>query len=186
MRAGLILALVIVTAIAVISGGNSAVATAKLGGASAPKAAAKAMATLDSKSGSTLTGKATFMEKSGGVEIKVEISGAKPGMHGIHLHETGDCSAPDAKSAGGHFNPDGTSHGAPDADPHHAGDLGNISVGANGKGSLRIFAKGLTVGPGPHSVGGRALVVHADPDDLKSQPAGNSGARFSCGVVTAM
>jgi len=185
MRAGLILASVILTAIAVLSGGNSFAATTKSSG-SASKAAGKAHATLESKSGSTVTGKADFVEKSGGVEISVEISGATPGMHGVHLHQNADCSAADASSAGGHFNPDNAQHGAPDAASHHGGDLGNITIGANGKGKLKIFVKGLTVAAGDHSVVGRSVVVHADPDDLKSQPAGNSGKRVACGAITGM
>lgn len=180
MKLSLIVALIMVSAIAILSAGKSSIAGAT------PGAAAKATATLASKSGSTVTGKATFTEKSDGVEIVVEVAGAKPGLHGVHLHATGDCSAADASSAGGHFNPGNTAHGAPNADPHHAGDFGNINVGANGKGTLRLLAKGLTVASGPNSVVGHALVVHADPDDLKTQPSGNSGARVACGAVTSM
>ena len=145
----------------------------------------KAAAVLEPKSGSTVSGKAYFEEKNGGVEVVIEIKGAKPGPHGLHLHETPDCAAANASSAGGHFNPDGTAHGAPDTDPHHAGDLGNITVAANGISKLKILLKGVTVTPGSHSVVGRALIVHAGPDDLKSQPSGNSGARVACGVVKA-
>jgi len=145
----------------------------------------EAMAVIESRSGSTVAGTARFKQKGDGVEATIEIKGAKPGQHGLHLHETGDCSAPDAKSAGGHFNPDSKAHGAPDADPHHAGDLGNITIGNDGKGKLKMMVKGLTVDPWPHLVVGQAVVFHADPDDLKSQPAGNAGARFACGVVKA-
>jgi Cu-Zn family superoxide dismutase len=145
----------------------------------------KAKAKLESKSSSTVTGEAEFTEKKGGVEIVVEIKGAKPGPHGVHLHDKGDCSAPDASSAGGHFNPDSKSHGDPTADPHHAGDFGNITVGANGTGKLKLMAKGLTIAPGANSVVGHAIVIHADPDDMKTQPSGNSGARVACGVVQA-
>ncbi|HEY6328171.1 MAG TPA: superoxide dismutase family protein, partial [Blastocatellia bacterium] len=130
MKLSLIVALMMVTAMAILSASKPSVAGTKAGGA----AGAKATATLASKSGSTVTGKATFTERSGGVEIVVMVAGAKPGMHGVHLHATGDCSAADASSAGGHFNPDNKSHGAPNVDPHHAGDFGNINVGANGKG----------------------------------------------------
>ena len=146
----------------------------------------KAKAVLESKSGSTLTGEVTFTEKQGGVEVNIKLKGAAPGPHGIHLHDKGDCSAADAASAGGHFNPDKTSHGAPDSDPHHSGDLGNITVGAKGTGELKLMVKGLTVADGAHSVVGHAFVVHASADDFKSQPAGNSGARFACGVVKAV
>ena len=149
------------------------------------QATRRATAALESRSGSKLTGEATFTENKYGVAIRVKIKGATAGPHGVHLHENGDCSAADAQSAGGHFNPDKTTHGAPTSDPHHSGDLGNITVGADGTGELRLTVKGVTVGPGEHSVIGRALVVHAGADDFKSQPAGNSGARFACGVVKA-
>jgi Cu-Zn family superoxide dismutase len=147
--------------------------------------ALEATAKLESRSGSTVTGEAEFTEKNGGVEVSIQIKGAKPGTHGVHLHDKGDCSAPDASSAAGHFNPDSKNHGAPNVDPHHAGDFGNITVGANGTGKLKITVKGLTVAPGPHSVVGHAVVIHADTDDMKSQPAGNAGARVACGVVQA-
>jgi Cu-Zn family superoxide dismutase len=138
-----------------------------------------AVAVLESRSSSSVTGKATFTQKGDSVEAVVEVKGAKPGQHGLHLHETGDCSAPDAKSAGGHFNPDNKAHGAPEQDPHHAGDMGNLTVGQNGTGKLKVMLKGQTVA----SIKGRALVVHGDPDDYKTQPSGNSGARVACGVV---
>jgi Cu-Zn family superoxide dismutase len=147
--------------------------------------ALEATAKLESRSGSSVTGEAEFTEKSGGVEVSIQIKGAKPGTHGVHLHDKGDCSALDASSAGGHFNPDSKTHGSPAADPHHAGDFGNITVGANGTGKLKLMVKGLTVAPGPNSVVGHAVVIHADTDDMKSQPAGNAGARVACGVVQA-
>jgi Cu-Zn family superoxide dismutase len=150
-----------------------------------PAAGDQAMAMLEPRSGSEISGMAMFKEVEGGVQIELEIKGAKPGKHGAHLHETGDCSAADAKSAGGHFNPDKMDHGAPEAMPHHGGDLGNIEVGADGTGKLMLEVKGLTVKAGEHSVVGRAVIVHADEDDLKSQPAGNAGARAACGVVKA-
>ena len=142
-----------------------------------------ALALIESRSESTLAGKAYFSAVEGGVMVEVEISGATPGMHGIHLHETGDCSAPDAASAGGHFNPGKMNHGAPTADPHHGGDLGNIEAGADGTGKLTLTLQGLTISPGDYSVVGRAIVVHADADDLATQPSGNSGKRQGCGVI---
>jgi Cu-Zn family superoxide dismutase len=145
----------------------------------------EATAKLESRSGSTVTGEADFTEKKDGVEISIQIKGAKPGPHGVHLHDKGDCSAADASSAGGHFNPDSKTHGSPTVDPHHAGDFGNIDVKANGTGKLKLTVKGLTVAPGPNSVVAHALVIHADPDDMKTQPSGNSGARVACGVVQA-
>ena len=152
--------------------------------AAAPPDAPKASATIESKSGSKVTGKATFTElPAGGVKAEVWIENATPGTHGLHLHEKGDCSAADATSAGGHFNPSGNPHAGP-ADPkHHNGDLGNIEIGADGKGHLEITADLLTVKAGPNSVVGKAVVFHEKADDFKTQPTGNAGGRFGCGVI---
>jgi len=171
-----------------VAGSRSGAANSTSKAAGTTTGASKALeatAKLESKSGSSVTGEADFTEKKGGVEVSVQIKGAKPGSHGVHLHEKGDCSAADASSAGGHFNPDNKAHGSPTADPHHAGDFGNMTIAANGTGKLKIFVKGLTVAPGPNSVVGHAVVIHADADDYKTQPAGNSGARVACGVVQA-
>jgi Cu-Zn family superoxide dismutase len=149
----------------------------------APVKEQMASAKLESRSGSKITGTADFVEKDGATTVTITVAGAAPGDHGIHVHETGDCSAPDAKSAGGHFNPENMQHGAPNMPPHHSGDLGNITVGADGTGKAVITTKDLTVAAGPHSVVGKSVVVHAAADDLKGQPAGNSGARAACGVV---
>lgn len=146
-----------------------------------------ARAQLESRSGSQVTGVAEFVEMNNQVELTLRISGASPGEHGAHLHETGDCSAPDATSAGGHWNPANTQHGGPDHQAmSHAGDLGNITVGEDGTGTLRITRDNWSIGPshGKHDILGRAVVVHATADDLKSQPAGNSGARQACGVIS--
>ncbi len=154
--------------------------------AGAPVPPAQAVAKLESRSGSTVTGTVTVDQTPGGVSIVIQVSGAKPGKHGVHLHETGDCSAPDAKSAGGHFNPTGTTHLArPPCAPHHGGDLGNLDVGADGNGKLTIVVPDLTTFPGTTSVIGRSVVVHDGEDDLHSQPAGNSGSRVACGVILA-
>jgi Cu-Zn family superoxide dismutase len=164
-------------------------ATASSSVVAAPNAAkagsGKAIAVLEARSQSTVSGTARFKEKKDVVEVEIVVKGATPGLHGVHLHETGDCSAPDAKSAGGHFNPEKMAHGSPETMPHHAGDLGNIEVNAKGTGKLKLTLQGLTIAEGDHSVLGRAVVMHADPDDLKSQPAGNSGARIACGVIKA-
>jgi superoxide dismutase, Cu-Zn family len=155
-----------------------------LTGFAAPETASQATATIESRSGSNVTGKAVFTQlPSGETKVEVWIENASPGVHGIHLHEKGDCSAPDASSAGGHFNPAGNPHAGPDAAKHHNGDWGNITVGADGKGHLEITTDMLTVEPGPDSVVGKAIVFHAKPDDLKSQPSGDAGGRFGCGVV---
>ena len=144
----------------------------------------KATATIESKSGSKVTGKAEFTEQaSGGTKVEIWIENATPGSHGLHLHEKGDCSAPDATSAGGHFDAAGNPHAAPTDAKHHNGDLGNIEIGADGKGHLSITSDLLTVAPGPNSVKGKAVVFHEKTDDLKTQPTGNAGGRFGCGVI---
>ena len=162
-------------------------ATLVLGlGPEAAKAAggAKAMATIESKSGSPAHGVAHFEEVSaGGVKVHVHIEGATPGKHGLHIHEKGDCSDPEAKSAGGHFNPATMEHAGPMDAKRHAGDLGNIDIKADGKGDLDITSDMLTVKPGPNSVVGKAVVFHEKEDDLKTQPTGNAGGRYGCGVI---
>jgi superoxide dismutase, Cu-Zn family len=143
-----------------------------------------ARAILEARSGSSLAGTASFTETKGnGVHVVIDVTGVPPGTHAAHLHEKGDCSAPDAASAGGHFNPGTAPHGAPDATRHHAGDFGNMTVGADGKGHIELDTTLLTVAPGPSSVLDRAVLVHAKEDDLKTQPSGNAGGRIGCGVV---
>src|SRR5262245_33992355 len=127
-------------------------------GGGAPKMPG-AVASLDARSGSTVTGTAEFVDNGdGSVKATVKITGAAPGQHGLHIHDKGDCSAADGMSAGGHFNPGSVGHGAPTAAPHHAGDLGNITVGADGKGTLTITSKDLSIGDGPTSVVGHAVI----------------------------
>ena len=144
----------------------------------------QAKATIEARSDSTATGTATFTElPTGGVRVHVHIEKAPPGTHGLHIHEKGDCSDPKAASAGGHFNPGGMPHAGPMDTKRHAGDLGNIEIGANGTGDLDITSDMLTVKPGPNSVVGRAVVFHEKADDLTTQPTGNAGGRFGCGVI---
>ena len=148
---------------------------------SAPTASAKAA--IEARSGSTLSGTATFTERAGGgVHLVVDVSGAPAGVHAVHLHEKGDCSAPDASSAGGHFNPTGLPHAGPTAEKHHAGDFGNVTVGDDGKGHLELDSSMLTLGAGEMSLKGHAIIVHAKADDLVTQPTGNAGGRIGCGV----
>ncbi|HEU5057797.1 MAG TPA: superoxide dismutase family protein [Kofleriaceae bacterium] len=149
-----------------------------------PAAGASAVADMKSASGSKVTGTVTFTEKDGKTEVAFDLKGLEPGDHGVHIHEKGDCSAPDAKSAGDHFNPDKAPHGAPDAPKHHAGDLGNLTAGEDGVVQKTVTVDFLTVADGEKSAVGRAVVVHEKADDMKSQPAGNAGARIACGVVT--
>jgi superoxide dismutase, Cu-Zn family len=138
---------------------------------------------LESRSNSTTTGTAEFEPSGDGAKLTLEVTGATPGEHGAHIHETGDCSAADASSAGGHWNPASKDHGP--ADPmHHLGDLGNIMVGQDGKGSLTVTKPEWRIGDGSaQDVVGKALVIHAGQDDLMSNPAGNSGGRAACGVI---
>ncbi len=142
-----------------------------------------AAAEMKAASNSGVSGTVTFTEKDGKVEVAVDLKGLKPGEHGFHIHEKGDCSSPDANSAGGHFNPDQKEHGAPDAPAHHAGDLGNITAGADGSVQTSKTVDFLTLGDQPNSAVGKAVIVHEKQDDLKTQPTGNAGARVACGVV---
>lgn len=152
--------------------------------AAAP-AAPQAHANLQAREGGTVEGAVSFREENGGVTIIAHVEGAPPGLHGFHIHEVGDCSAADFTSAGGHFNPTGVEHGAPDAEVHHAGDLGNIEVGEDGSAHYEATSTMLTVSEGPNSVVGRAVILHEGQDDLASQPTGAAGARLACGVIEA-
>ena len=150
---------------------------------SASKNAPMARTRIEGKSGSSLTGTATFTEVSGGVTVELRISNAPPGWHAAHVHEIGDCSADDGTSAGGHFNPGSMQHGSPSAPEHHAGDLGNLFIYPDGTGLHVIHMPGLTVSEGPMSVRDRAIIIHAGADDLVSQPTGAAGGRIGCGVI---
>lgn len=144
----------------------------------------EAVAVIASKSDSHLTGKATFEAEKGKVTLKVEIAGAEPGTHAVHLHEKGDCSAADGSSAGGHWNPTHVDHGKWAASPFHHGDIGNVEVGADGKGTLTLTTDLWTIGGAPETdVVGKAVIVHAKADDFTTQPTGNAGGRVGCGVV---
>ncbi|MDX1545676.1 MAG: superoxide dismutase family protein [Rhodothermales bacterium] len=143
-----------------------------------------AVATLAPASGSTVGGTITLTEQEGGLLVEARVTGLAPGPHGFHVHETGDCSAPDATSAGGHFAPAGDPHGAPSDAPgqRHVGDFGNLEAGPD---STATYSRVDTVATlsGPNSVIGRAVIVHQDADDLTSQPSGEAGPRIACGVI---
>ena len=144
-----------------------------------------AMAVLSPTQGSTVHGVVVFVRKGGATLVNVNLSGFKAdSTHGIHIHDTGDCTARDASSAGGHFNPTSSEHAGPAAAKHHSGDLGNVAADSNGEIFTSFEIGDGAFGTGQDSIIGRGLVVHADPDDLKTQPAGNSGARVACGVIT--
>lgn len=138
---------------------------------------------LEARSGSGVTGNVRFMQHGDHVMVRVTASGLAPGQaHGFHIHDKGDCSAPDALSAGGHFNPTGKPHGAPD-ETRHGGDMPALKADANGQVSTSFHLTGVTVSDGPTSIMGRSVIIHKDPDDYKTQPTGNSGARIACGVI---
>lgn len=131
-------------------------------------------------------GTASLAPGEGGVKVTVAVSGVAPGLHGFHVHAVGKCEGPDFKSAGGHFNPGAKEHGLENPKGAHAGDMPNLMVGADGTGKGEFLALGATLGTGPGSLfpeGGTAVVLHAAPDDMKSDPAGNAGARIACGVI---
>ena len=160
----------------------TALAETKPGAQTQPMQMGKAAAAIEGRSGSTLSGTAEFMMHGDQMMVSVSVKGAPPGVHAVHIHEKGDCSAPDATSAGGHFNPGGHQHGAPDAKEHHAGDLGNMTVAADGTGSIMVHSGELSL-EGPNSIIGRAIIVHEKSDDFVTQPTGNAGGRIGCGVI---
>ncbi len=138
---------------------------------------------IESKSQSKLTGTATFTPVADGVKVTVHVTGAPAGKIATHVHEKGDCSSPDGKSAGGHFNPGNHSHGLPAVNERHLGDLGNIDVAADGTGNHEIVVVGANLKAGDaNSFLGRAIIVHAKQDD-GGQPTGNAGDRLGCGVI---
>jgi Cu-Zn family superoxide dismutase len=138
---------------------------------------------LLAKSGSQLSGSATFSPVPGGVRVTVRVAGAPPGKVATHVHEIGDCSAPDAASAGGHFNPTQKPHGLPPSADRHLGDLGNIDVKPDGTGTTDIVVMDATLNDGaPNSYLGRSIIVHAKLDD-GGQPVGNADGRIGCGVI---
>jgi Cu-Zn family superoxide dismutase len=146
------------------------------------KAGQKAVAVLHPTEGNKTRGTVTFTREKEGIRVVAEIEGLSPGDHGFHVHEYGDCSSPDAESAGGHFNPTGKPHGGPKDKDRHVGDMGNIAANAEGKGRLELVDRHISF-TGAASIIGRAMVVHAKPDDLKSQPTGDAGSRLACGVI---
>ena len=141
-----------------------------------PSPVKRAIAVLQPTKGNSVHGTVTYEMIDHGVRVTVDISGLTPGKHGFHIHEFGDCSADDASSAGGHFNPAGASHGAPTAGMRHAGDMGNIEADKDGRAMLDYVDHVMTLS-GERSILGHAVIVHEKEDDLKSQPTGNAGGR---------
>ncbi len=149
--------------------------------ATAQESPLTAMAVLGAREGSAVSGTVRFEQAGGETVIVADITGLEPGKNGFHIHETGDCSAPDFTSAGGHFNPLSADHGAPGSG--HIGDLGNLETDADGHAQLRWSLAGDHLGEGETSIVGRAVVVHEGEDDLTSQPSGDAGPRLACGVI---
>jgi Cu-Zn family superoxide dismutase len=145
--------------------------------------ATKAVANLQPSSGSQVKGTVTFTKMGDDVQVVADVENLKPGKHGFHIHEKGDCSAPDASSAGAHFNPTHHHHGGPDSVARHAGDFGNITADASGEGHLDW--KGKLKFSGAESIIGKSVIVHEKEDDLKTDPSGNSGTRIACAVIEA-
>src|SRR5579864_4980314 len=182
--------------IAAAQAGGSATASAAPAAAAAPAtaaapagAAASAQAVLQpAKDTPGFSGRVTFYQAGSQVRVVADVTGVSPpGNHGFHVHENGKCERDPGKdfaTAGGHFNPAGMPHACPDASSHHAGDLGNIVINADGTGHLDVTTSALSLS-GATSVVGRAMILHAAPDDCTTQPTGNAGGRLACGVIAA-
>ena len=149
------------------------------GGAAGPAA----VADLAPTKGNNVTGTVRFTQAGDRVHVEANVSGLSPGGHGFHVHEKGDCSADDGMSAGGHFNPTAKPHGNPASGDHHAGDMPMLTADASGNARLAADIDIATIGGGAADIVGKAVIVHKDADDFKTQPTGNSGARVACGVI---
>ena len=161
----------------------SALSVALLGGCATSMSGPSASADLQARSGSAVAGKVSFSETNGRLRVEAMVSGLTPGEHGFHIHEKGDCSAPDGTSAGGHFNPSNKPHGNPEHGEHHGGDMPQLVADAKGVAKLLTYIEDLEVAESANGIIGRSVIVHATADDFKTQPTGNSGARFACGVI---
>jgi Cu-Zn family superoxide dismutase len=149
-----------------------------------PDAPLRATAQLQPTKGNKTIGEATFEQMGDKVRVTVIVEGLKPGQeHGLHIHEAGDCSSGDGMSTKGHFNPQAKPHGHHSSAERHAGDLPALRAGNDGRAKVEATLDIISVRPGATSVVDRGLIVHADPDDYKTQPTGNAGARIACGVI---
>jgi Cu-Zn family superoxide dismutase len=154
--------------------------------ATTPPEPPRATAQLLPTKGSKTFGEATFEQAGDKVKVTIFVQGLKPDSeHGLHIHEKGDCSSGDGMSTGGHFNPQGKPHARHSDANRHAGDLPSLKAGKNGRAKVEVELDVITVGSGATDIIGRGLIVHADPDDYRTQPTGNAGARIACGVIKA-
>ena len=143
-----------------------------------------ATANLQPTKGNKTAGTIKFTQSGDKVRVAGEVTGLRPGAeHGFHIHEAGDCSSGDGMSTKGHYNPQGKPHGHPTSGNRHAGDMPALKADANGNAKVDTTLDIITVSPGPTSVVGKGLIVHAQPDDYKTQPTGNAGARIACAVI---
>ena len=184
MKAGLLSA----TATTLLLGACASAPPPKPAPVPAVSAAQAASVNLASSSGSLVSGQVALRAMGNGVHLTGTVGGfGANGQHGIHVHEKGDCSAVDASSAGGHFNPTASAHGKSGSGAHHAGDMDNLVADGDGVARVDIHLHGVTLGGGAaNDIAGRALIVHQAPDDYRSQPAGNSGARVACGIINVV
>jgi Cu-Zn family superoxide dismutase len=151
---------------------------------SVPSNAPRATASLQPTKGNQTSGTVTFVEAGARVRVNAVVVGLKPGSeHGFHVHEAGDCSSGDGMSTKGHFNPHGKPHAHFSTAERHVGDMPSLKADTNGRAEANFELDVMTVSPGPASVVGRGLIVHADPDDYRTQPTGNAGARIACAVI---
>ena len=164
----------------------SAVAALLAACQSTPDAPSRATAALQPTKGNKTFGEATFEQAGDKVRVVVFAQGLRPNQeHGFHIHEAGDCSSGDGMSAKGHFNPHGKPHGDPKSAERHAGDLPALQADKGGRAKIDVTVDALSIGSGAGNIVGRGLIIHADPDDYKTQPTGNAGARLACGVIKA-
>ena len=148
------------------------------------QSAKEARANLEARSGSKVAGQADFVERGDKVLVTVKVSGLKPNSeHGFHVHEKGDCSAPDATSAGGHFNPDANPHSHPKEKKRHAGAMVNLKADGNGVAQQSFEVDTIRVDDSKYGILNRALIIHTNPDDYVSQPLGNAGGRIACAII---
>jgi Cu-Zn family superoxide dismutase len=143
----------------------------------------RAVAVLHPTAGQQCHGVVRFTEEGESVKVVADLEGLTPGQkHAFHIHQYGDCSAPDGMSAGGHYNPEGHQHGLPDSENRHAGDLGNVQADDQGKAHYEITVTNVSIVGSKNPIIGRGVIVHAKVDD-GGQPVGNAGVRIACGVI---